>query len=211
MAKKTEKTKEIVLNTGITGLEPGDIFRCKASGPLAWANSNLTAPRTEWFHHGMLWFPLKHDGLEDWATIESTTQRYGVGVGLLSWSQKGPLSFLRVDAPEDIRHEAPKALIPQGLCKYDYLLFVKLAFGGLQGYLKVFFIDHQIRKLKAEDFPYGKDNALICTEAVQVAYLTMGFPIIDPQIVPIPAAFEQAIKDGVLMEIGHYEYSKRSK
>ena len=207
MGEQSGKAGRPIDSSNITKLEPGDIFRCRASGPVAWANSNLTAPKTEWFHHGLLWFPMKLEHGDDWVTIESTSEAIGVGVGLLSW-YGSPLCFLRVDAPPDTRHEAPKALIPYGRSKYDFFLFAKLFAGGVRALVKIICTEHRLRKLRAEDFAYAKDDALICTEAVQIAYLAMGFPIIDPEVVPIPAAFEQAIEDGVLKVIGYYEGGK---
>jgi len=182
-------------------LEPGDIFRVPAGGIAAWANAKFTAPPTRWFHYGLIWMP--YDG--DWITIDSSTESNGVNVGLLSWYLRNPgdeMSILRADIPEDLRHAAPLALIPYARSKYGYIQVIRLILSGIGAAIRIFLTEFGSGRLWAKDFPDMLDrDAPICTRAVEIAYLAVGAPIIDPRYPAIPAAFEEAVLEGVLKEI----------
>ncbi len=178
-------------------LEPGDIFAAKGAGILGWAVRNLIAPSTDRFHFGILWKQLP-DG--DFIILEAIMK--GIAVGKLSWYDNRDVEFYRVNCPEDLRHAAPDGLIDWGRSRYDYLLIIKILFGGLLTLFKTLFKEKKIRRLKAEDFPYGRDSALICTEAVDVAYDSVGANVIPEGVIPIPNTFRQAEADGRMKLVG---------
>ena len=177
-----------------TKLEPGDIFATNGEGIPGWAVRNLLSPATDKFHYGILWFKF----LDDWVVIESTAKT-GLAIGLLNLYKD--YEIYRASCPKKLRHDAPYGILEYCKSMYDYLLVVKLFFGALIGIVRILLREHRIRRLRAEDFPYARNDALICTEVVQVAYLTVGVSIIDPEIVPLPNAFRQAELDGIITRI----------
>lgn len=168
-------------------LEPGDPFATKGAGVLGCAVENLIEPSTNRFHYGILWKQLP-DG--DFLILESISK--GLSIGRLSWYRGSDIEFYRVNCPADLRHQAPNGLIDWGRSRYDYLLILKIILGGIIGLLKILVKERKFRRLKASDFSYGVNSALICTEAVDVAYDSVGVNLIPIGVIPIPNAFKQA-------------------
>lgn len=170
-------------------LQPGDIFATKRGGLIGWLNSKLTAPETDRFHYGLVW--LKHG--DDYLILESISK--GIAIGRLSFYQGEDIQFYRVNCPKNLRAAAPVELTKWGRSLYDYLLFAKLVVQGLW-----LLLWHR-RRIRAEELTWSQDNALICTEAVDVAYDAVGVNMIPIHVCPIPSAFRQAEIDGRIIEI----------
>ncbi len=178
-------------------LQQGDIFANKGSGIAGWAIRNLITPRTNRFHFGIIWGKWLHD---DYIILESISKK-GMSVGLLSWQKDYDPEFYRVDCPKDLRTLAPGELINWGRAKYDHLLIAKLLLGSIRAFFKILVTERKIRRLRAEDFHYGTDSSLICTEAVDIAYDSVGVNIIPIGIIPIPNSFKQAEIEGRMSKI----------
>ncbi len=177
-------------------LQQGDIFANKGKGILGWAVRNLISPSTDRFHYGILWRKLP-DG--DFIILESIMK--GVAIGKLSWYKDVDTEFYRVDCPESLRMQAPLRLIDWGRSLYDYLLIPKIVIGGILMFLAILLVERKIRRLKPKNFPYAKNNSLICTEAVDVAYSTVGVNIVPMGTLPLPNSFKQAEIDGLLVRL----------
>ncbi len=176
-------------------LQPGDIFATKGKGLTGWAVRNLISPSTDRFHFGILW---REKG-EDFIILESISK--GLAVGLLSFYDVSKLKFYRVNCPASLRHSAPEALLAWGRAKYDRLLILKIGLGLPLALAKVLVRERKIRRLQAGDFPYGQNSSLICTEAVDVAYSSVGVNIIPIGVIPIPNAFKQAEMEGRMSKL----------
>jgi len=177
-------------------LEPGDIGAVKKTGILVWLSQRLLTPWTDRFHHFILW---KRLGEDDFIILESIAK--GLAIGKLSWYKDKDVKFYRVDCPEDLRHAAPDGLIDWGRSHYDYLLVAKILGGMLVAWAKILWKEHRIRKLRAEDLPYGTNDALICTEGPDVAYDSVAVNVIPLGVIPIHTTFKQAELDGRMAEL----------
>ncbi len=176
-------------------LEPGDIFATRGKGITGWAIRKLLAPSTDRFHFGIIW---KQKG-NDYIILESVSK--GIAVGLLSWYDPKDIELYRVDCFKYLRTAAPDHLIIWGRSRYDHLLILKIALGGLLAFMKVLIKERKLRRLKAEDFSYGQNSELICTEAVDIAYDSVGVNLIPGGVIPLPNAFRQAELDGKMKRI----------
>ncbi len=176
-------------------LQPGDIFATKGKGITGWAVRNLISPTTDRFHFGIIWRQMGND----YIILESVSK--GIAVGLLSWYNPKEVEIYRVDCFKYLRTFAPDHLVIWGRSKYDYLLILKIALGGLLAFFKVLIKEKRPRRLRAEDFPYGQNSELICTEAVDIAYDAVGVNIIPEGVMPLPNAFRQAEIDGRINRI----------
>lgn len=185
----------MITRRGKMNLKPGDIFAIKGSGVIGWLAIRLTQPRTDRFHFGIIWRRFN----DDFLVLESISK--GLALGKLSWYESKDIEFYRVKCAEDLRLDAPDGLIDWGRAWYDYFLIVKIFLGGLIAWLKILWKEHRLRKLRAEDIPYCRNSALICTEAVDVAYDSVGVNIIPEGIIPLPSAFKQAEIEGRLEKI----------
>lgn len=176
-------------------LEPGDIFATKGKGIAGWAVRKLLAPTTDRFHFGIIW---KQMG-QDYIILESISK--GIAVGLLSWYDPKDVEIYRVDCLKQLRTQAPGYLVLYGRSRYDYLLILKISFGGVLAFLKAFFLYSKLERLRAEDFPYGQNSELICTEAVDIAYDAVGVNLIPEGVLPLPNAFKAAEIDGKMKRV----------
>lgn len=176
-------------------LETGTIGACFATPGIAFGNA-LMSPTTDRGHYFLVWMYTNED---DYIILESINK--GIAVSRMSKYKGQGVKFFEVDCPADLRHQAPVELTKWGESNYDWLLIAKLAVGGAQVFIKNTIKEHKFRRIRAEELPYGRDKSLICTEAIETAYLAIGVPIIDPCIVPTPSAFEQSRIDGMLKPI----------
>jgi len=176
-------------------LEPGDIFATRGRGISGWVVRKLLAPTTDRFHFGVVWRQMG----TDYIILESVSK--GVAVGMLSWYNPADLEFYRVDCLKYLRTSAPDHLVIWGRSKYDYLLILKVVLGGILASIKVLIKEKKPRRLRAEDFPYGQNSELICTEAVDIAYDAVGVNLIPEGILPLPNAFRQAELDGKMKRV----------
>ncbi len=176
-------------------LEPGDIGATKSNNLLAWLQVALLKPETDRFHHFLIWKPFG----DEYLILESISK--GLAVGKLGWYQGKDIKFYRVNCPEELRFATPDSLIDWGRSRYDYWLILKIFFGAVVAWARILWKEHKVRKLRAEDLPYGVNSALICTEAVDVAYDAVGVNLIPPGVVPIPSAFKAAELEGRLIRL----------
>jgi len=175
-------------------LQVGDIFATKGRGIIGWVSRNLSSPRTDRFHYGILWKPLEGG---DFIILESLSSK-GISVGKLSWYKGSDVKYYRVDCDEDLRLAAPDGLVEWGRAKYDYWLIPKLLVGAVIAWVRILCKEHRLRKLKADDLSsiYSWDSRLLCTEATWVAYNSQGVNIISYGIPPLPSAFREAELEG---------------
>lgn len=183
-------------------LMPGDIYATKGAGVAGWAVRNLISPSTDRFHFGILWKRLPDD---DFIILESMNLGVfpkGLCIGrLLQYYDLNKLEFYRVNCPVSLRSRAAWGLIDWGRSKYDFMLILKVAFGGLLAFFKILITEHKIRRLRAEDFPYGVNSSPICTEAVDIAYDSVGVNVIPIGVLPIPNSFKQAEAEGRMSKL----------
>lgn len=176
-------------------LQPGDIFATRGTGIIKWALKHLISPGTDRFHYGLIWRKYAND----YIILESIFPK-GITVGLLSWHKDEDLKFYRVSCPEGLRRRAPMALIKHGKVLYDVFLIPKLVLGYIIARLRLWWM-WEFRPIWPEDIPYVRDSLFVCTEAVQIAYLGVGFRIIPKGVVPIPNSFLIAELRGRMIEI----------
>jgi hypothetical protein len=171
-------------------LQPGDIFATKGSGFLSWLSRSCTAPDTDRFHYGI----ILREYQDDYLILESIGK--GLSVGRLSFYEGANIKFYRAACLLHLREAAPLELTRWGRSLYDYLLIIKLIVQGLW-----LLLWHR-RRIKPEELTWSQDNALICTEAVDIAYDAVGVNIIPIHTCPTPSAFRQAELEGRISEIG---------
>ena len=174
-------------------LQPGDIFATKGSGFLGWLSFSLMAPATDRFHYGIILRKWRYEGIDDYLILESISK--GLSVGRLAFYKGADIKFYRVDCPQGLRKAAPFELTRWGRSLYDYLLVAKLVVQGLW-----LLLWHR-RRIRSEELTWSQDNALICSEAVDIAYDAVGVNIIPLHVCPTPSAFRQAEIDGRIVEI----------
>ncbi|GAJ04654.1 unnamed protein product, partial [marine sediment metagenome] len=167
----------------------GDIFATKGSGILGWLSRNLTVPEADRFHYGI----ILRKWQDDYLILESTGK--GLSIGRLGFYSGADIKFYRVNCPRDLRVAAPFELTRWGRSHYDYLLVAKLMVQGL--WLLLWYR----RRIRAEELTWSQNNALICSEAVDIAYDAVGVNIIPLHVCPTPSAFRQAEIDGKIKEI----------
>ncbi len=177
-------------------LEPGTIGACVATPGIKMGNA-LMSPETDRGHYFLVWdyVPEEHD----YIILESIGK--GIAVSRMDKYRGKKVEFFSVDCPLDLKANAPIELTKWGESHYDWFLLIQLVIGGIQAFLKNLIKERKIRKVRAEELPYGVNKSLICTEAIQTAYLAVGVPLIDPNIVPTPSAFKQAELDGMLIKL----------
>ena len=174
-------------------LESGDLFATKNLGLLGKLASALMRPKTDRFHFGLIW--RKTDS--GYLILESIGK--GIAVGRLSFYGDADIKFYRVNCPQEIRRKAPMALTKYGRAKYDYLLILKIVIQGFWGAIKNFVWGRGFY-VTAKDLTWSHNNSFVCTEAVDIAYLSVGISLTG-DICPTPSAFRQAELDGVIEEI----------
>ena len=170
-------------------LQPGDIFATRGSGLLGWLSRNLMEPVTSHYHFGIILQKWQEDHL----ILESISK--GLSIGRLSFYEGADIKFYRVDCDEDLRKASPYELTRWGRSLYDYLLVAKLVVQGLW-----LLLWHR-RRIRPEELTWSQDNALLCSEAVDIAYDAVGVNIIPIHVCPTPSAFKQAEFDGKIEEI----------
>ncbi len=171
-------------------IEPGDIFAQRGTGIAGWAVRSMISPSTDRFHFGIIW--RKHGN--DHIILESIFPK-GIAVGLLSQYNASELEFYRVNCLAGLRYKAPLGLIRHGRKLYDVLLILKLAIGFIVAQLRLW-CTGKFRKVESGDIPYVRDSLFVCTEAVQIAYLSVGVRIVPKGVVPTPNSYRQAELDG---------------
>ncbi len=176
-------------------LQPGDIGAVKGSGLVPWLNRYLASPKTDRFHHFIIWGKMD----QDYLILESIGSK-GLSIGKLSFYQDQDVIFYRVNCDQDRREKAPWGLIEYGRSKYDHWLYLRIMIWAVGSWINML-LKGEFRKLKAEDFPYKEDRAFICTEAVEKAFLSVDFQIVDAGVVPVPSAFKKAEIEGRIYKI----------
>lgn len=182
-----------------TDLREGDFFGVPAGEPMRTLCKGIFAPETEFFHFGLI-KSRREDG--DFEILESLGT-YGLRIGLLSWYKDKELGFFRVNCPGELRKEAPQSLVKFGRSRYDYFLFAKLIVSILNAFINQIKNKTFPHKLFANDISksYVWDKSLICTEAVYIAYSSVGVNIIPYGIVPIPSAYKEAENEKLIYRI----------
>ena len=175
-------------------LEPGDIFATPNDSLIGKLARKLTQPYTDRFHFGVIW---KQVGT-DYLILESIGK--GIAVGRLSFYAGQDVKIYRVNCPAYYRHRAPLELTKWGRSKYDYSLILSIIVQGLWTVYKNFCKFEGIHPIKASDISWKHNSALVCTEAVDIAYLMLGFSLTDG-VCPTPSSFKQAELDGLMEEI----------
>lgn len=181
-------------------LEPGTVGACVATPGIKLGNA-LMSPKTDRGHYFLVWKYIPSD--DDYIILESIGK--GLAVSRMSKYKGKGVQFFEVNCLPEDRNLAPIELTRWGESCYDKLLILKLVFSGIGVIIKNLFKERKLRKIRAEELPYSIDKALICTEAVQIAYLAVGFAIVDPEVVPTPSAFKQAELNGTLIPI-HFKW-----
>jgi len=170
-------------------LQTGDIFATRGSGLLGWLSRSLMEPVTGRYHFGIILQKWR----DDYLILESISK--GLSVGRLSFYEGADIKFYRVSCPQGLRKAAPFELTRWGRSLYDYLLIAKLVVQGL------WLLLWHGRRIRPEELTWSQDNALLCSEAVDIAYDAVGVNIIPLHVCPTPSAFKQAELDGRIIEL----------
>jgi hypothetical protein len=211
--------KETICNLG---LESGDIFAVKGSGPLHWACSNLIEPTTDRVHFGLIWMPT--DNSLDRVILESQgegtiletlldivlhliTKKGTVGkavcIGRLSFYDGKDVEFYRpTQLLKKVRRQAPAALSAYGRDSYGYDYISKLILRSLKLWLSTGRKEGHFRRLHVEEIPAVEPGkALICTVVPDVGYQLIGADLIPPGMTATPNAYARLIQRGLLTKI----------
>lgn len=203
------------------GLESGDIFAVKGSGPAAWCCRNLIDPSTDRFHFGLVWMRTEDgdrvilESLGEGSMLETVvniflhamTKKGAVGqaiaVGRLSMYDGKDLRFFRpVYVSKDKKRHVPAALSCYGRSSYGYDYVAKIIVLSLWNWAKILWKERRFRRLNVIEVPYVMGgNALICTLGPSIGYLLVGEIILPIGVTATPNAYEQALRDGVLVEL----------
>jgi len=178
--------------------QAGDIVGVKSTGITGKLNTAIFTPHTRLFHFAIIYTHIARE--DDYIILHSTDK--GIGVGRLSWYKD--YRVFRLTKNIDIQlwgRIACANLTKLGKAKYDYLIFVKLLFGCLRAWLAQLLKDGRFRAIKPKELHYARDRRFTCTEAVNEAWRSIGFPIIPKGVVPLPAGIIQALIDKKLKEV----------
>jgi len=182
-------------------LYPADIGGVKGSGPLLWFSQNLIEPKTDRIHHFLIGDYIPWD--DDYVILESIGK--GIAVGRLSFYDPDDIEIYRVVLSRDsrlrtfnmlLRRQVAAELTKVGRARYDYILISQIAVGALQ----LLATGHP-PPWRPEQFPYGVNQAYVCTEAANYGWRARGHPIIKPGVVPLPAGFKLALIEGRIRKI----------
>ena len=182
-------------------LFPADICATRGKGPLLWFSKNLLEPKTDRIHFFIIGDYLPWD--DDYVILESIGK--GIAVGRLSFYKPEDVEVYRVNlghgplvpklAPV-LRRRVAAELTRVGRARYDYILYLQLALGGLSLLLR-----GKLPPWKPDQVPYGKNKAYICTEAARYGWRAVGHPIFPEGIAPTPSAFKQALLEKKMRQI----------
>jgi hypothetical protein len=177
-------------------LEPADIGAVRGGGPAGFASRNLFVPRTDRFHHFLVW--MKRDG--DYIILESIGK--GLSVGRLSMYSGKDVRFYRAGTLDlATRRRACEELTEYGRSRYDWALYLRLAWDIAEMEARIVRSGQAPRRLSAEELPYRDDAALVCTEAVVTAFRLVNWSLVPRGVLPLPSAIEQARLSGLLKEV----------
>lgn len=186
-------------------VHPGSIVCVKGTGALGFLCRNLISPSSNVLH--MLIVREYIPKYKDWEFIESNFSGFvpkGMQHGLL-FERYGGVDVEIYAVPDDVCSPADQALAPLGLlpCGDDtYDLFFYLAMVRQLPAIIVRMLKngHCLRRLRPEDFVFHPDKmpVAICTRAVWLAYMSVGLPIIPPDVPPFPNAYMEARDKGLI-------------
>ncbi|GAI76134.1 unnamed protein product, partial [marine sediment metagenome] len=115
---------------------------------------------------------------------------------VLSETPEQRLGNRRLEEIDEVRKRAAAELSRVGRARYDYILIAQIALGALTLLLR-----GKLPPWRPEQFPYGRNQKYICTEAANAAWRAVGHPIIPPGVVPLPAGYAQALQEGMIHKI----------
>lgn len=208
------------------GLESGDIFAVKGSGPVSWLLRNCVEPPSDRFHFGLIWMPteafgdrviLESQGQGGWVetimnlflhlVLRKSKVGTAVSVGRLSFYHGEDVEFYRpVGMLKKWRRQAPAALSSYGRDSYGYEYISKLVLKGLCKWLAVAIKERRFRRLRVEEIPVEEQGrALICTVAPDIAYQLISSDLVPPDVANTPNVYAKLIQDGVLAKVGEQE------
>jgi len=154
-------------------------------------------PPTQLFHFFLIgdWLPWD----DDYVILESIGK--GIAVGRLSFYDPADVVIFRrllpgEIAPHLIRRRAAAELTRAGRARFDWLLVIQTAFAALGLLLR-----GKRPPWRPEQFPYGRNKAYICTEAVVAAWRAVGWPLVPDGVMPLPAAIVRGCFTGCLERI----------
>ncbi|KKL05650.1 hypothetical protein LCGC14_2603910 [marine sediment metagenome] len=182
-------------------LYPADIGATRGKGPLLWFSRNLLEPKTDRIHFFVIKQYIPWD--DDYEILESINK--GIAIGRLSFYKPEDVEIYRVNlgqgtlvpqlAPE-LRRRVAAELSKVGRARYDFLLYIQLALGGLSLLFR-----GKLPPWTPEQVPYGRNKAYICTEAARYGWRAVGHPIFKEGVAPTPSAFKRALIDGRMRKI----------
>jgi hypothetical protein len=183
--------------------QPGDIVGVPTKGGISLLLNRicrlLITPSTELHHFFVIRTVLTEEN--DYEIMEAIAS--GIKMGRLSWYEGKGYRVFRIPDPTTYA-KAPWACATFsrfGRAKYDLGLYFKLFLGAFVCWQTQLLEEKRLRKIRPEEFPYGKDDEFICTEvAYEISYL-MGYPIVDPNTASIPPAIQDSVNKGRIIEV----------
>ena len=179
-------------------LKCGDIVGVKKRGIIGKLMKRAISPPTNLFHFFLIGDYLPWD--DDYVILESIGK--GIAVGRLSFYDPADLMIFRrllpgeEEYPGCIRQRAAAELTRVGRARYDWLLVLQTALAALGLLLR-----GKCPPWAPEQFPYGRNKAYICTEAVVAAWRAVGYPVVPDNVMPLPAAIKRGLFFGILQHI----------
>lgn len=186
----------------IAALQVGDIFRVI---PPGWdrfeakASELAFTPHTPWLHH-FICGPLLPEYNN--RAIGQSTPAHGVNVRLLTDYNNYKVSVLRLNRPDSamVGQMAWDALAFEGLRPYGFVSMLELV-GELIGIEYASWkACHKLKAVTAYDVKLA-DKGLLCTQLVVDLYRWAGVEILLPGQAAIPAAFQNSVDAGILIEV----------
>ena len=176
----------------------GDIVGVPADHRLARLCYHVFRPHTKLFHWLIIYEYIPEE--QDYIILESI--RKGVTVGRLSRYQgSGYRVFRPAVSNPDIGRRACHELTRYGRNGYDWLILLTLPFDCLRIIIRQLIIERRLHPIRPCELPYRVDHRLTCTEAANLGWTRVGYPVIPPGVFPLPAAFLEAVRRRRLREV----------
>ena len=177
---------------------PGDIVGVPARHVLARLCYHVFWPHTKLFHWLIIYEYIPEE--QDYVILESI--RKGVVVGRLSrYKGSGCRAFRPVVSNPALGKRACHELTRYGRNTYDWLIVLTLPFDCLAVLIRQLATEGCLRPIRPSELPYRVDHRLTCTEAANLGWARLGYPLVRSDVFPIPAAFIEAVREGRLREV----------
>jgi hypothetical protein len=196
------KQYKLFRDLDIAAIEVGDILRYIPSGwsmAESWASYEAFTPHVRWIHH-IIAGP--YVAAYNNRVIGQSTPAHGVNIRWLSDYNDYPVSVLRFNRWDSkiVGQAAWDALPFEGLRPYGYMSILKL----IEELFKIEYtswkVNHKLKSVTPYEVNLGSQG-LICTQLLPDVYGHAGVAILPDGCAAIPAAYQLAVEQGILVEV----------